>query len=141
MTRILLMLTILFTLPACTDKLTANALNGTFEGEFLYRSPEGGSVRSAKTNVSFSDNNYSSLGNANYIPAGGSGTFEIQKENILKFEDKNIWTANFDWLLILNGNYKYQIKNDSLILTRYSEPCANCSTANSLYQYRLKRIN
>lgn len=131
-------------LSGCSDKLTLSALNGTYTGKFYYI-PPGENLNnevSAPASVSFSDNNYSSKGGSGYIPAGGSGTFEIQKEEeILDFKDQNIWTANFDWGLILNGKYKYQVKGDSLILTRFTEPCPSCSMMPDLYQYRLKRSN
>lgn len=91
--------------------------------------------------VSFSDRTFSSQGNHDRIPAGGSGSFEILKDDLLDFKDKNVWMANFDWGLILNGKYKYRFKGDSLILNRYLEACPACLMAPSTYQYKLKRIN
>jgi len=127
----------------CSDKLNLSALNGTYTGKFYYI-PPADSMKIADATVSFSDNTYSSQGNPDYIPAGGSGTVEILEGDLLNFKDKNVWTANFDWGLILNGKYKYQVKGDSLILNRYFEHCptgTDCGVVYTSYQYRLKRIN
>lgn len=137
----LLAATLILALSGCSDKLSLDALSGTYTGKFHYLTPENSAKVTADAKITFSDHTYSSLRNTNYIPAGGSGVFEIQPEEILNFKDENIWTANFDWGLILNGKYKYDLKGDSLILTRYTEPCPNCSMQAGLYQYRLKRTN
>ena len=137
--KTLFIFTIFLTFSGCSDKLNYTALSGTYEGEFIYTSPRSKTI--AQTRITFSEDNFKAEGNADRTPAGGSGTFVSEKNNFLIFTDKNIWTADFDWNLILNGKYIYEIKNDSLILNRYFDPCVNCSTAASLYQYRLKRIN
>lgn len=139
MIKKILFAAIALTVSGCTDKLTVSALNGTFAGKFYYMPPSETTIVSADAEVSFSDSRYSSKGNTGYVPAGGSGTFEIQENHILDFKDQNIWTANFDWGLILNGKYSYEINGDSLILNRFMEPCIDCSMAPSTYQYRLKR--
>lgn len=130
---------IVLTVSACTDKLTVSTINGTYTGKFYYTPPSDTNKASGDAEVSFSDSKYTSKGNKDYIPAGGSGSFEIQNDHILDFKDQNIWTANFDWGLILNGKYKYQLKGDSLLLNRLTEPCINCSTTPGTYEYRLKR--
>lgn len=132
---------ILFSLVSCSDKVTVDALKGTFSGKFYYLPPSESKMVTADAEVSFSDSRYTSKGNTGYVPAGGSGTFALENNQIVNFKDENIWTANFDWGLILQGKYTYQVKGDSLILNRYSEPCANCSTERGTYQYRLKRSN
>ncbi len=69
----------------------------------------------------------------------GRGPFEVDERDNVKFVDELFYTANFDWNTILTGEYKYQIKGDSLILdkifitTAYGLP--------SSYQYRLKKVN
>lgn len=125
----------------CSDKLDLNLLNGRYSGTFHYISPANLSRISAPAEVRLSDGRFSSAGNDHNIPAGGSGTFVIKDKKLMEFKDENIWTANFDWGLILNGTYSYEIKADSLILTRYKEPCPTCDITPSLYQYRLKRSN
>jgi len=138
MLKKLLVAAVILALSGCSDKLSLDALSGTYTGKFHYVSPDL-SKETADAKIVFTQQNYSSQGNSNKIPAGGSGAFEIEEGNILNFKDENIWTANFDWLLILNGKFKYDLKGDSLILTRYSEPCPSCSMQAGSYQYRLKR--
>ena len=143
MIRKLIIGALLIISAGCSDKLSLNALNGTYTGEFYYVEP-GKSLEdkvAAPASLTFSGENYTSQGGPERIPAGGSGRFDILKNKLVNFKDQNIWTANFDWGLILNGKYNYELKGDSLILTRYSEPCPNCSMLTSLYQYRLKRTN
>jgi len=46
-------------------------------------------------------------------PAICSGTYEIVCEEI-RFTNECPWTAEFDWTLILNGNFKFTRNNGSL---------------------------
>lgn len=143
MIKKLLIAAIVFVSAGCSDKLAVNTLNGTYTGQFYYLEPGKPLAEkvSAPASVSFSGANFSSQGNSNRVPAGGSGKFDILKDKQVNFNDENMWTANFDWGLILTGKYNYEHKGDSLILTRYTEPCPNCDMVGSLYQYRLKRSN
>lgn len=141
MLRTILAAALILVLSGCSDKLSLEALSGTYTGKFHYITPELSEKVTADAKVIFTERSYSSQGNTNKIPAGGSGDFELQEGKILDFKDENIWTANFDWGLILNGRYNYDIKGDSLILTRHIEPCPNCSMQAGSYQYRLKRTN
>lgn len=143
MRKIITMLIISLSFSACTDKVSPVAkLSGTFDGTFFYRPASDLQVQSGSAKISFSENRYVSARNATYIPAGGSGTLEILMDDLISFKDENIWTANFDWGLVLNGNFKYRFKGDSLILTRRNDTCPNCKPYSSpLYEYRLKRSN
>lgn len=132
---------VILALSGCSDKLSPDALSGTYTGKFHYLMPESSEKVTADAKIIFRERRYSSQGNTNKIPAGGSGDFEIQGGEIINFKDENVWTANFDWGLILNGKYKYDFKGDSLILSRFTEPCPTCLSQAGLYQYRLKRTN
>ncbi len=85
------------------------------------------------------------LANTNFTvrkgPKLGNGAFVVNDSKTVVFKDKNAWTADFDWNLILNGDYSYQVKGDSLILIKNlnADPAAN--TIYNYYQYRLKRTN
>ena len=124
-----------FILTACSDKLEITRLKGAYEGSFIYHDlassiapPPSGPVV-----LTFTENAYLSTGNPNHIPGGGSGIFELGDHGTIKFEDQNVWTADFDWNLILNGNYKYKLKGDSLILKKELQEGVKT------YEYRLKR--
>lgn len=130
-------------LGACSEKLNLTVLDGTYKGFFYYIPPNGTQLTKSESEISVNlgGKEYTSTGNANRIPAGGSGKYSVLVNNEIEFYDEKVWTADFDWGLILNGNYKYEVKKDSLILTRNFQICPSCNTTNGLYQYRLKRIN
>lgn len=119
----------LFILVQCGRQNQAN-LPGNYEGVFILA--ENGSNKKGQVSLQLRDSSYQSTGQPNHIPAGGSGSWEI-RDSELKFRDKNIWTADFDWHLILDGSYRYDLNRDSLILQAVR---ANGKT----YTYRLKRI-
>ncbi|MEO8773844.1 MAG: hypothetical protein ABI371_05895 [Gelidibacter sp.] len=85
---------------------------GTFTVEYLR-----GEIFTNPVTVIFSDkNNYKSSGNSDYIPAGGSGTYD-QRNSIISFSDINLWTSNFDPNLILGGEYEYSFKGNVLAIS------------------------
>jgi hypothetical protein len=82
-----------------------------------------------------SDKSYNSTGNINpRIPAGGSGTYII-KDNAILFDDQNHWTADFDWGLVLAGEYKITSNNKKLILKKTIKYNNNTT----IYEYNLVR--
>lgn len=129
MKKAALFILLVATLTGC-DETEIAKLKGSYSGTFTYHSPE--APKTGPVTVTFDGTSYSSTRNPDYIPAGGSGTFEFREKNTVKFEDQNMWTANFDWNLILNGEYDYEVKGDSLIITRSRNEV-------KLYEYRLKR--
>lgn len=139
--KLILLFTFLLFLGSCSDKLNLKLLEGRYRGYFYYIPP--GETTSGKSkeevNLDLAGKEYFSGGGSDRIPAGGSGEFIPLNNKEMEFKDKNIWTANFDWNLILNGHYSYELKNDSLILTRYFE--LKPGMMPGLYQYRLKRLN
>ena len=104
----------------CKNREDKIALNSTYSGEFISGIP--GSTETSASQVTFNQNKYTST--------KGSGTYEIKTQQIISFNDENFWTANFDWNTILKGDYAYEIKEDSLIMTKKIET--------AIYQYRLK---
>lgn len=130
-------------LGACSEKLNLVVIDGNYKGWFYYIPPNGTQITKSDEEIAVNLNGkeYTSSGSTNRVPAGGTGKYTVLNNNEVQFNDERIWTADFDWGLILNGNYKYEIKKDSLILTRNFEICPSCNTINGLYQYRLKRIN
>lgn len=63
--------------------------------------------------VTFENGRYSSTGNSNYAPASAAGSFTFDTDSIY-FQDSTFHTANFDWNLILHGNYAYTLEGDEL---------------------------
>lgn len=109
------------------------SLNGDYTGIFTVEYSVGGDTFSNPVNLSFnSENNYQSSGNDNFIPAGGSGTYE-KTTTTINFSDNNVWTANFDGNLILNGEYNYTINGNELIIS------ANKNGV-GFYKYELTKV-
>jgi hypothetical protein len=106
-------------------------LKGHYQGVFTIK--ENGSLKSGPASIHLEDSIYQSLGQPDRIPAGGFGSLII-RDTVMEFRDKNIWTADFDWHLILDGKYRYNYTGDSLIL-RAVRPNGNS------YVYRLKRVD
>lgn len=98
---------------ACQEK-DAMLLEGKYEGAFTVTYEN--ESKSGLVILELKDGKYNSSANADRIPAGGSGNYVLAGDKII-FEDMNYWTAEFDWSLILNGEYSYQLKGSKL--TRY----------------------
>lgn len=102
---------------------------GTFKGTFSVKYSHG--KQTASTTLELKDGRYSCAGNSNRIPAGGSGTYTIEN-NIIRFSEENFWTADFDWNLILGGDYLYSYDGKVLTLSAVNERTGQ-------YTYRLVR--
>lgn len=89
--------------------------NGTYSGRFVVEN--GLTSQEGLFQLEIMDKTYRCSGNSNRIPAGGSGTFSIAQNEVI-FEDENMWTADFDWHLILNGTYNLSQKGDTLSIVK-----------------------
>ena len=104
---IALITSLLFLLSACSDKLNPNILIGAYTGYFYHTKPgENNSIKSqGPVSLSFTAKEYNSSGFESRIPAGGSGEYRFENNNEVEFIDKHVWTADFDWNLVLNGRF------------------------------------
>jgi len=79
---------------------------------------------------------------SNAKPTGGNGTFAI-KDGVATFDDRNVWTADFDWSRILNGDYDLEFGTGKLVLTKRLTPTHDAGPATHYtqisYQYVLTR--
>lgn len=66
---------------------------------------------SNEVTIEFKNGKFTCSKGTGYIPAGGSGKYEIDGHKIT-FNDENGWWTNFDGNLILDGEYDLQ-KNKS----------------------------
>ena len=98
------------------DELVIPVLNGAYEGTFTVEYLANGQTFSNPVTVNFSGDSYSSTSGADRFPAGGNGTFEMG-ENSVTFSDENFWTADFDWNLILSGEYTVTETDTQIILS------------------------
>ncbi|MBI2730448.1 MAG: hypothetical protein HYX40_06815 [Sphingobacteriales bacterium] len=84
--------------------------DGVYKGIFYRISPW---KDTAQVSITISGNHYSAESNKNNYPAFCSGTFSITNSKI-KFSSTCPWAANFDWSLILLGDYDFK-KNGSKV--------------------------
>ena len=117
LTLILISSVVFFTNCNSDDDNNVNQnLNGNYTGTFTVEYLNGDTYSNPVTVNFDEENNYQSSANNDYFPAGGSGTFE-KSNSTIEFYDINIWTANFDWNLILNEEYNYIISGNELIIS------------------------
>lgn len=118
---------------ACKKENNARDFKGTYTGTF--RTIVNQNILSTDFEMTLIDKTFK----VNKGAKLASGEFKVDDTKTVTFADKNVWTADFDWNLILNGTYIYEAKGDSLILTKIikSDPAWNSVPVS--YQYRLKR--
>lgn len=98
-------------------------LNGIYTGTFTVEYSEDPifydeNVLSNEVTIAFEDSIYSCSDGENYIPAGGSGKYEIDGKRIT-FHDENGWYGNFDGNLILNGDYEIQNNKSNIVISAH----------------------
>lgn len=111
------------------EKKDVSPLDGTYSGTFTVASND--TTLTGPTTIELKNGTFSATGNSNKIPAGGSGTFSVDN-NTIRFKDANIWTANFDWNLILSGSYEYTIDGKKLTIAAEKNGVG-------IYQYVLEK--
>ena len=113
----------------CDDDHGKNPMVGTYTGIFtvIYSSGE----QSGEVTLKLQEGRYTCIGNPDRIPAGGRGTYTVEEDKII-FIDENVWTADFDWNLILNGEYDYTFDGQKLIIWKEIND-------QSTYRYELEK--
>jgi hypothetical protein len=112
-TKSFLWLTFAITMIACNkdyDKIKTN-VDGNYIGVF---------ERAGNTSdVELVFNNGAWIGEseAEKFPALCNGTYSISG-NVIAFENACVWTSEFDWTLILSGNWNYNMNGKMLVLTK-----------------------
>ena len=111
-----------------TKPLSDGIFSGTFSVRYFVDMPW--AVGSGEVTIKLQNGRFYSSANPNRIPAGGSGTFSVNNKKIT-FNDENPWWADFDWGLILNGEYYFEFDGKRLRIWR--------SNNVGLYEYILER--
>lgn len=91
-----------------------NIKDGTYKGTFTVTYSSG--TETGEMTLELKSGKFSCSGNSNRIPAGGSATFSSDNYN-MTFKDENYWTADFDWNLILSGQYDYAFDGKKLTIS------------------------
>ena len=111
--KILLLIGIMFMTLACNndDENPQSEINGEYVGIF---------ERNGNTsNVELNINNgiYSGESDTVKFPAICNGNYSVSS-NLIMFQNECIWTAEFDWTLILSDEWNYDLNGNTLILTK-----------------------
>ena len=93
--------------------------DGMYTGTFNRSSPTGDYI-TANITITLDNGSFSGTSNVNHYPAIYNGTFAITEDKI-NFEDDCVWTADFDWTLILDGTFDIISEGDEIILSRSYE--------------------
>ncbi|SFP75312.1 hypothetical protein [Hymenobacter arizonensis] len=115
--------------PSDTYKGTST-LSGTYKGTFQ-RNNASSSGQISQVSLTFADAKWTGTSQIQKYPALCSGTYEVSSSNEITFVNACIWTAEFDWTLILSGKYTLVMKDDELELSK--------TTGSSQDIYRLRR--
>jgi hypothetical protein len=111
----LLMFALGLWLVSC-DKETGDSagdlLRGSFSGYF-HRT----GMDTVPVYLDFSETTFTGYSSRPKYPAICRGAWQNNGSTI-NFTDSCTWTADFDWTLILNGNYNISIENDNRIRIR-----------------------
>ena len=118
-------------LISCSDNaVSPKMLEGSYEGIFIMTCTDC-TPQSTDVVLDFDNSQFTGSSNSRNLPAIGTGAFSI-KENNIQFTNASFWTADFDWSLILDGNYKCTFKEETLQLER--------KLGKHTYTYQLKKI-
>jgi hypothetical protein len=110
-----LLLIAIIAVPACEtdlDKLP----DGSYTGTFQRQSPSG-SGEIANVTITFSSNSWTGQSDKDKYPALCHGTYKLDNTKII-FTNDCPWTAEFDWSLILSGEYTFELRGEHLEIIR-----------------------
>ncbi len=106
-----------FLLTSCVDEsVDLNDIEGTYEGTFIRTSPNAKYAPSQVTLI-FSNGQFQGASETTKYPAICSGTYEIKGTKV-DFANSCVWTAEFDWSLILSGEFTAELTSNELTLQR-----------------------
>lgn len=106
-------------LSACdkSDTDTVTLKDGTYTGQFFRTSPTG-DWKVSKVKLTLNKGTFTGESEMNKYPAICNGTYTISNDTIV-FKDQCVWTADFDWTLILSGTFEITVDGQAILLKRY----------------------
>ncbi len=107
---------LLLSASGCKESAPIPALNGTYTGTFQ-REPGGGM---SQVNLIFSAGKWNGTSKFSKYPALCSGTYEVTSNDKITFTNACVWTAEFDWTLILGGEFNLNVKDNTIEITKQS---------------------
>lgn len=91
-------------------------LKGTLTGYFIRSSPTT-RYRPISVSINFTETAFEGTGEFDQFPAICKGTY-ILADNSIEFSNDCVWTADFDWTLILQGKWSIYGQDDKIIISR-----------------------
>jgi hypothetical protein len=103
---------------SCDDDTTdqPEPIQGTYTGQFRRVSPTSDG-RVTNVTLKLDDHSFSGESDLGRYPAICMGTYTITGDKI-NFTNECVWTADFDWTLILNGAFEIEQEGNELVLTK-----------------------
>lgn len=111
--KILILIGLIFVILSCNndDEKPQTEINGEYVGIF----ERGGN--NSNVELTFNNGNWTGESEIVKFPALCNGTYS-KSGNVISFENSCPWTAEFDWTLILGGEWNFSLNGNSLILTK-----------------------
>ena len=102
---------------------------GTYTGTF--KVTYANETKTGTTTINLKNDVYTCSAASDRIPAGGSGSYKMHKGKIT-FSDEGVWTGDFDWNLVLDGEYDYDLDGKTLKISADKNGVGH-------YEYELKK--
>lgn len=99
----------------CRKSHTVLIRESVYTGTFQRLTPQGGTI--VNVSLTLDSGRYSSEGGSGRYPVICKGSYYTKPDSVY-FLNECMFTADFDWTLILSGAYSYTQKEDSLIISR-----------------------
>jgi len=102
---------------------------GTYYGTFQ-RITASGDAMVSNVSISFGEGKWNGQTDIEKYPALCHGSYEFKNDKVI-FTNECAWTADFDWSLILSGEYSFSFNDSCLTITKSYN-----STPNAIFQDR-----
>jgi len=111
----ILLATLALLFSACSgDGSVSPIMEGTYAGTFTI-TLEDGQTQTGNVTFTFTGSSYSCVSQERYLPPNGAGAFRTMGR-IIRIKDTSLHTAEFDWTLILNGDFSFTLDGSRLVL-------------------------
>jgi len=112
-TKIFFLLTIVLVIIACNkdDESSETNIDGNYIGVF---ERDG---NTSNVELTFNNGTWTGESETEKFPALCNGTYSTSADS-MAIENVCFWTADFDWTLILNDDWSYNLNGNTLVLTK-----------------------
>jgi hypothetical protein len=113
-------ITLLISCESAENLVNDPLLPGTYSGIFYRTSPGENCVVLNPVSLELTFTRFEGSGNNTRYPSICKGTYTVKGDKV-EFIDECFWTAEFDWSLILSGEYNLSVEGTTLKMTRQYE--------------------